>query len=817
MARPSLRRLEVSNFRTIRGSISVPLDASVVLVHGDNGAGKTSLLSAIELAMTGEIQALRDMEAGYVDHLPNVNGGECFVRLEARDGQIEGGSVETEFLISNGRKTGAPLLGPSQQRFFTERCFLAQSSLGRLLDLYQSPEGRGESSLVRFVNELLGLDDLDSLIAGLHAAGDERRIRKVVPEYEGQQSTIRTLESAMTSSEKRLATLRSRLRAEYEQLRRALNVEAAVAQPTESELAALEARLSPDGSEDDLARLANQAERLSDLRYHLTQLPDIPEAAETLVSDAVAARQRETEWRQGAGQRVADTLDEAATLLGLPTVWPTQDPGASLIRLSTTIADTLAREQELLEADNARSVHVRQLTADLEAARADLAESDAALASLTVNWDGLVEALVAVVPHISGEECPVCGRDFSEVSDEPLVDHANKLISEYSQAAARVQQVAAGRSAAQSKIASIELERGDVAQRLWSSDARSEVEARLRALRDLQARLENLHTTAVEGSALIREASDLDDRVRDVQSYEPIQHEVRSRIGDEWALAFGAATPPPDSSAAAMATLENAVSERLRQMQAHVYRRSELRSALEELRQLYAEQVEAEERLATEKSILGAARATLSKATTRMKDARAIAAAAAQTRAAIVATVFNGSLNKTWHDLFIRLAPDEPYVPSFGVPTTDRRLTEVQLETVHRFGGVPGGSPGAMLSAGNLNTAALTLFLALHLSVEPTVSCLVLDDPVQSMDEVHVSQFAALVRTLSRQLGRQVVLAVHERSLFEYLRLELSPSASGATLITVELERHEGEDTECRSTAVPWAEELPISSLAVAG
>jgi exonuclease SbcC len=57
---------------------------------------------------------------------------------------------------------------------------------------------------------------------------------------------------------------------------------------------------------------------------------------------------------------------------------------------------------------------------------------------------------------------------------------------------------------------------------------------------------------------------------------------------------------------------------------------------------------------------------------------------------------------------------------------------------VHREGG-SGGAPGATLSAGNLNTAALTLFLALHLSVKPQLPWLILDDPVQSMDEVHIA------------------------------------------------------------------------------
>jgi exonuclease SbcC len=789
-----LLALEVSNFRTIRGSISVPLGASVVLVHGDNGAGKTTLLSAIELAMTGEIQALRDAETGYVDHLPNADGGDCAIRLEANKGAIDGGLLETEFLISRGRLTGAPLLDPSQQRFFTERCFLVQSSLGRLLDLYQNPEGRGESSLVRFVNELLGLDDLDSLIAGLHAAGDERRIRKVVPEYEGQQSTIRTLESAIASSEKRLANLRSRARGEYEHLLQALEVGSTRAQPSQSDLAAIEARLSPDGSEDDLARLSSQAERLSELQARVARLPQLSEASETLVAEAAAARHSEVQWRVGPGQRLAEALDAASGPAG-----------------------SLTREQQLLAQDNARTALASRLVEELEAARGELAMLDAELATLTVNWDGLAEALVAVAPHISGEECPVCGRDYSEVSDEPLVDHTARLIAQYSEAATRVQQVAEERSSAQAKVASAMAAHADVVQQVWTPSARAEVEARLLALTDAQARLAAFEEVAAGGSALVREASALDARVRDLGSYEAADRKVRSQISDEWSLVYGPDASLRESPAAALTGLQGAVAESVRRLEAHVRARSELRTRLDGLRRLFAEQVEAEERLAVDKSVLNATRATLAKAKTRMHNARAIAAAAAQARAAIVATVFNGSLNKTWHDLFIRLAPDEPYVPSFGVPTTDRRLTEVQLETVHRFGGLGGGTPGAMLSAGNLNTAALTLFLALHLSVEPKVGCIVLDDPVQSMDEVHVAQFAALLRTLSRQLGRQVVLAVHERSLFEYLRLELSPSASGATLITVELERHGQADTECRSSVVRWEEELSIRALADVG
>src|SRR6478752_6218723 len=68
-----LRELDITNFRSIRGHIHAPLDANVVLIHGENGAGKTSLLSAIELALTGAVQSLQRADAGYASQLLHRN------------------------------------------------------------------------------------------------------------------------------------------------------------------------------------------------------------------------------------------------------------------------------------------------------------------------------------------------------------------------------------------------------------------------------------------------------------------------------------------------------------------------------------------------------------------------------------------------------------------------------------------------------------------------------------------------------------------------------------------------------------------------
>jgi exonuclease SbcC len=192
------------------------------------------------------------------------------------------------------------------------------------------------------------------------------------------------------------------------------------------------------------------------------------------------------------------------------------------------------------------------------------------------------------------------------------------------------------------------------------------------------------------------------------------------------------------------------------------------------------------------------------------RQARVIAAAARRVRATIVTRVFNDSLNAAWRELFVRLAPDEPFVPAFKLPESADAPVVAALETVHRAGG-RAGAPGAMLSAGNLNTAALTLFLALHLSVRIRLPWLVFDDPVQSMDEVHVSQFAALLRTLSKEHNRQIIIAVHDRALFDYLTLELSPAFADDQLITVELGRSADGDTVAEPSYRVWEPDPAIA------
>jgi len=178
-----LKSISLTNFRSIRGMIDVPLEAPIVLIHGQNGVGKTSLLSGIELVLTGGVESLRRSDSSYRSYLVHKESDEARIAVSI------GGSdhpITRELTIRDGVILGSHLLGEADSSFFTERCYLAQATMARLLELYQGKESTGgDSALTKFVKDLLGLDPLDALIEGLHDAGHVARLKNALPEYRG--------------------------------------------------------------------------------------------------------------------------------------------------------------------------------------------------------------------------------------------------------------------------------------------------------------------------------------------------------------------------------------------------------------------------------------------------------------------------------------------------------------------------------------------------------------------------------------------------------------------------------------------------------
>ena len=405
--------------------------------------------------------------------------------------------------------------------------------------------------------------------------------------------------------------------------------------------------------------------------------------------------------------------------------------------------------------------------------------------------------------------CPVCDRDFSEVSSVHLVDHIDAKISELTNQGLLLRELRAQRDELATAVEADQRALVRFQAELWPSTQWDAANVRRQDLANLRERLQHLQPVVEVGQELLTQVRGAQAELEELEAVAREATVVRSEI-EGVAGTLGAAPPgPAESLRQAWDRLADLTASQLAEADARFEAHAVARDSLKRLVQSSDRVAKLQESVAQAAGRKRLWESRVREAKRRQAVARAVHDASSKARTAIVQRVFTEELNDVWRSVFTRLAPREPFVPAFGIPTSTRTALELTLETIHRSGD-SGGSPQMMLSAGNLNTAALSLFIALHLAVEPVVPCLVFDDPVQAMDEVHVAQFAGLIRVLAKHHGRQVVIAVHDRELFEYLSLELSPAFQGDELITIELGTG-SEDEDLRVNRLTWSPDPAIA------
>jgi DNA repair exonuclease SbcCD ATPase subunit len=92
-----------------------------------------------------------------------------------------------------------------------------------------------------------------------------------------------------------------------------------------------------------------------------------------------------------------------------------------------------------------------------------------------------------------------------------------------------------------------------------------------------------------------------------------------------------------------------------------------------------------------------------------------------------------------------------------------------------------------VLSAAQLNALAVCVFLAVNLEQRAACETVMLDDPVQSMDDVNVLSLADVLRAFREP--RQVVLTTHEIVLAQMLIRKLRPVQPGQKTLLIKLSR----------------------------
>jgi len=796
-----LKQLHVENFRSLRGEISVPLDSSVVLIHGQNGSGKTSLLSALELGLTGSVDSLKRIDDGYVRHLTHQGAAEAVVSVDAYfNGEEITRSVQR---VRSGKIIGSSLLDSEQSRYFTDRAFLAQATLSRLLEIYEHSDAKGTSAMTRFVNELLGLDHLDAQIDGLDPALDIRRTKKLVPELDDAERRRGLLASRIVDIEADLALVRARRLDTENKLRTAL--------------------AEPSGAAEDL--LANARSYLlqplgssvnPDARSWLFELSSFRsdlssfEAQERVVNAEVAHREAVRlvdNWREVRGREIDALMTK---LTGPNGQWLPDELVGTQEKLREA-RRRLAGEIDVLRSANLAAAQASVAAAHLasqlgkHALELSAADNDLAASLDSADLSELQSFLASSLNHVHGDTCPVCERDYAEIGGQSLEDAISVRIQTATLAITKLTTARAHRNQLQAMIAELEAKFRIAQADVIETEILESRKNRVEMLAKLLDRIDQIEPAVGLGEQL---RATVQDRWADLVSLSEQTSQSEARISRLRSIGASlgierASQSIPEWIDLLSATLRIQIEEG-EQIDSGVSHVLVLSTDLErEIGELSLLEKSLRECRVEMNTLDGAIKLT----TNRMLIARSLAHSAVSVRSSILGRVFNETLNSTWRDLFTRLAPGELFTPEFMLPSAGRSKSSARLTTSHRGASSDSGSPGLMLSSGNLNTAALTLFLALNLTASPKLPWLLLDDPIQSMDDVHISQFAALLRTLNKKEGRQIVIAVHERALFEYLRLELSPAYEGDSLTTVELERKSVGSSVAVSNTVVWKED----------
>jgi DNA repair protein SbcC/Rad50 len=776
-----LTELVVSDFRSIKGTVTIPLDAPIVLIHGPNGVGKTSIATAIELALTGDVAGLKRSDEKVQNHLVNRDAQEASIALRMAGGV----RPETTMSIRGGAIRGAPLLDEGGRTFFTDRCYLSQSTLGRLLDIYQAPTSRDPSNtpLTNFVKSLLGLDQLEALIDGTYPAGHKARMSKLSGEFDRADQ----LEGRLQVEQREIETVQRNENVEATQLLAHLEpLRAKLGLPEDPSAAA-----SQLGETNDPELLARQEARVNNVialqfQWSSFNTDEAQSDRATLETNEAASARALEAYTEGPGRRLAAAISSIGTIfpdLADPVQTDPEEARVGAIRL---VDREITRLDALLASAQtaSRSISGRDQSISQQQARLKLLNDQ--IADIAGDAAGLGQALAALLPHVTDDICPVCDRRFKEVSEISLRTHLSEEVARLVGQSDKLKSLVAERQQVQTQLADFERGRSAEAARVIAPVDVTSHQQRLATLRTAKGELEALATETAEGARIRSRHANAARFIAQLRLRDSTSAEIRSTLST---LAATIGEPEITETETTQDVLTRLITATKATQTAAIAIEVDRKAAadiLARLKALTAQKTGRTAQTEARKVKLGQLIAA-QRVVKRERDlASSVGRAATEARSAILGRVFNERLNAIWRDLFVRLAPNEPFVPAFMLPTADEKTVNALLETVHRDGGTY-GRPGAMLSAGNLNTAALTLFLALHLSVRPELPWLLLDDPVQSMDELHVAQFAALLRTLAKRENRQLIILIHERPLFEYLSLELSPAFVGDKLITVEI------------------------------
>ncbi len=99
-------------------------------------------------------------------------------------------------------------------------------------------------------------------------------------------------------------------------------------------------------------------------------------------------------------------------------------------------------------------------------------------------------------------------------------------------------------------------------------------------------------------------------------------------------------------------------------------------------------------------------------------------------------------------------------------------------------------APSLYFSAAQVNILSLSIFLARALHVKQAdgsdVQCIFIDDPIHSMDSINVLSTIDLLRSISSNFDRQIILSTHDRNFFDLLKKKIPEQQYASKFIELE-------------------------------
>ncbi len=170
---------------------------------------------------------------------------------------------------------------------------------------------------------------------------------------------------------------------------------------------------------------------------------------------------------------------------------------------------------------------------------------------------------------------------------------------------------------------------------------------------------------------------------------------------------------------------------------------------------------------------------------TRVKSAEEVRKKLGGQLNSVMSEVANGStylINEIYRRLDVH-----PTFQEFGFHTQRHRETGHLRPWVYDRRRRKEGNALHVLSAAQLNSLAICLFLALNLESRTNLRTAILDDPVQSLDDVNLLSLADVLRTVRAE--RQVIVSTHDETLAALLIRKLRPLQAGDATMVVTIDQ----------------------------